>query len=402
MKRLLALALSMVMVVGLLSGCGSGSTQNTSEEASQAEESAAEESTEASVEASEVSEASETTEEVTVADMLANSYYIYAFNVDTMQMTYFFHFYDEVPGVGRVFYAGMAMNQAVFVGTYEVLEEGIDYSVYMEREAAEATSGTSAYSVVFYDFDGNEIERLGLDEGVLYNDSETITSVGGSPCAYYLDADPENSEFKETYKAEAGQKILDFYNPDDVTCTIALYHTGTYMDLMNLFIEGTWGVEENADGTRTYTLTPDSDSDTPATLTVAADKQTAVYTPDGGDAVNVVTANPVSEEVGVFGVMTGDTTLGEGDGAMPATLTLNIMEDGTCKLLVNLYGTDYDLDAGTMSLASDGFTMNFVFDAAGELASELNMETYEITLEYVLESSDVGPIDAVLTLKSQE
>jgi len=335
------------------------------------------------------------------ADMLSNTYFMYAFDVEGLgAMTYYFHFYDEVPGAGHIFYAGMAMNQVNFCGTYEVLHEGHDYEVYMDRDAESATQGTSEYTVVFYDFSGNEMDRLGLDEGVLYNDSGLITTTGGTPCAYYQDEDPENGKYAETYEAEVPQKILDFVADDDATCTLTIYHNGTYLDLMELYVEGTWALEKAEDGSKNYILTPDNEGDTAAVLNVAADEQTAQYTADGGEAVAMTNTAEPEDTVEVTSVMTGEQTLGEGDSAMDVTYTLNIYSDGTVALLINLYGTDYDLDAGTMELADDGFTMNFHFDGAGDLSSVLDEETYAITLDYALAGTDLGDVETVLTLQN--
>ena len=53
---------------------------------------------------------------------IAGTYYAYGYDVG-FWMDYFFHFYGEVPGLGRVFYAGYALNQIVYTGTYEILAE---------------------------------------------------------------------------------------------------------------------------------------------------------------------------------------------------------------------------------------------------------------------------------------
>ena len=48
---------------------------------------------------------------------LAGTYYSYGYDVGTMFMNYYIHFYDEIPGLGRVFHAGMCMDQITFDGT---------------------------------------------------------------------------------------------------------------------------------------------------------------------------------------------------------------------------------------------------------------------------------------------
>ena len=94
---------------------------------------------------------------------LANTYYSYGYDVGTMFMNYYFHFYDEIPGLGKVFHAGMCMDQICFDGTYEVIAEERAYSVAMDRAASEAgtlTEGKAPYTIVFYDFAGNELDRF--------------------------------------------------------------------------------------------------------------------------------------------------------------------------------------------------------------------------------------------------
>ena len=69
-----------------------------------------------------LSTASFCTAEESGAPELANSYYAYGYDVGFL-MDCFFHFYDEIPGFGKIFYAAFCLNQIVYSGTYEVIAE---------------------------------------------------------------------------------------------------------------------------------------------------------------------------------------------------------------------------------------------------------------------------------------
>lgn len=174
---------------------------------------------------------------------VAGSYYSYGYDVGTMFMNYYIHFYDEIPGLGKVFHAGMCMDQITFDGTYEVIAEDRAYSVAMDRPASEAgtmTEGTAPYTVVFYDFDGNEIDRCAMDAEHIYNDMAAITGVGGGNCALNLDTDPENSKFAAQYAGEPAVPFLSLIDPEDDTATLDLKVNGKYDDLVVLYVEGTY------------------------------------------------------------------------------------------------------------------------------------------------------------------
>ena len=168
---------------------------------------------------------------------VAGSYYSYGYDVGTMFMNYYIHFYDEIPGLGKVFHAGMCMDQICFDGTYEVIAEERAYSVAMDRAASEAgtlTEGKAPYTIVFYDFAGNELDRCAIDAEHIYNDMEAITGVGGGNCALNLDTDPENSKFAAQYAAEPAVAFLSLINPDDDSATLDLKVNGKYDDMVVL------------------------------------------------------------------------------------------------------------------------------------------------------------------------
>ena len=70
------------------------------------------------------------------------------------------------------------------------------------------------------------------------------------------------------------------------------------------------------------------------------------------------------------------------------------MSDGTCKLVASAYGQSMDVDAGTYSIAADGYTITCTFDGAGEVVSYLS--DAGVSMKYVNAASPLGPIDSVL------
>ena len=269
MKKILSLVLSMLLILSLLAGCGTTEDKESGKKEGEQQK-------------------QEEQQEVSMEEDIKDSYYIYAFTPEGWSdaMTYYFHFYDEIPGIGQVFYAGMAMNQVNFSRTYELLEEPFAYECYEERGSEEAVKGEAEYTVVFYDFDGNEIDRCGIDKDILYNDSE-IVATGGGPTMYKRDRDGKDSKYIETYEAERPQTVSEFEAVDEETSRVYLYHNGTYSDMVNLEIEGTWALEQLEDGSKRYTLTPESESDTGAVLEVSADQSSAVYRPVEGAEINM-------------------------------------------------------------------------------------------------------------------
>lgn len=143
------------------------------------------------------------------------------------------------------------MNQINFAGTYDVVEENYDYSCYANREdqtADKKTEGTAPYTVYFYDWDGNELDKCGYDGDNLYSNLTAITGVGGENVILAHDTDVANSKYADTYVAEAGQIYASYVSEEDETSTVALYHNGRYLDMVNMMVEGNWTMAETADG----------------------------------------------------------------------------------------------------------------------------------------------------------
>ncbi len=73
-----------------------------------------------------------------------------------------------------------------------------------------------------------------------------------------------------------------------------------------------------------------------------------------------------------------------------------LYDDGTVKLVVSAFGTDIDLDAGTYEMGSDGYTVSFHFDNAGDLTSALSEAG--AVVQYVGTSEILGDLDIELVI----
>lgn len=397
-KKFLALLMSCALCLTALAGCGSESGQKEStQQVSAPVESTQESSSQEPAET--VSAPAETDDPL---EKITQGYYTYSYPVEGLgDFGYFFHFYEEAPVIGSVFYAGFALNQINFTGTYTVEEKEFEYACFADRdsasvEGAEAPKGTAPYTITFYDWDGNVMDSCGFDGDILYNDMEVITGIGGGPVYYNHDTDGEASKYKDLYQGEVGMAYMDFVAKDNTTSTVTLYHNGTYLDLVDMMVEGTWVMAESADGYE-YTLTPDSDSDTAAVLAVAADGRSAVYTPDGGAAVDMISVADAGPKV--FVTMTGTVPIPGQE--VEADVNALLYDDGTCTVAASAFGQEMELDKGTYTMGEDGFTITFQFEKAGEVVSTLEAESGQVSIQYVQAGTNLGDIDTVLNVVTE-
>lgn len=326
------------------------------------------------------------------ADALTEGRWAYSFTAEGYgEYVYYFHFYKDVPGFGNLFYAGFANNGIAFAGTWSVEEAEFAYSdVSISRDSDEKLEGAAPYTISFFDWNGNLLDTCGYDGEYIYNTMESIYGMYSAPNRYFHDTE---GKFASTYEEEKGVTVVDFVSPDDATCTVTLYHNATYMDMMDIMVEGSWAMAENEDGSRVYTLTPAEEGDAPATLTVAADGQTAHYANEEGTEADLENAKKGPELAHVLKGVFNIAAYG-----MDANLTMNLYDDGTCELIAEVAGREAKLDGGAWQLGEDGFTITLTMTKAGQLTSELNMETYLPEVHYTQEGTDIGDIDTVLTL----
>ena len=395
-KKLMAVLLSGIMVVSMLAGCGTDAgTQTTAT------------TTDPSESVTETTETIETTEETPPTEApsadpierLTQGRFMYKFNVDVgFDMTNYYHFYEEQPIYGKIFYAGLCINQMNVAGTYEIEEKEFQYALWPDRDAMvaaeesgeEPPEGTAPYTITFYGFDGTVLGQAGYDGDVLYVPEMTSALAGTSSSDamfYYEDANGEN---KEIYDGEVGQVLLDLVAVDEPTSQLKINHNGRYQDLVNMEVEGSWTVEEGTDG-HTYTLTPDDPTDTGAVVTISPDGQAATYTPDEGDVVEMKDA----KEAGP--ALTGSFS-GEGPEVTEGTaaiISLYMYDDGSAKSTMSAFGTEMDLDQGTWE-AVNQYTFSFKMSSAGEMVSELG-EAGLPEIHYVHAGTQIGDMDVILT-----
>jgi hypothetical protein len=319
---------------------------------------------------------------------LAGTYYSYGYDVGTMFMNYYFHFYDEIPGLGRVFHAGMCMDQICFDGLYEVVAEEKAYSVAMDRPASESgtmTEGTAPFTVIFYDFEGKELDRCAMDAEHIYNDMAAITGIGGGNCAFNLDTDPENSKFAAQYAGEPAVSFLSLVNPEDDTATLELKVNGKYDDLVVLFVEGTFSMNEDQ---TVITLTPSSDSDPGATVTKNEDGTYTYVSTDGDEAtLQIVKGLEVSY------ALKGQIPVPGMDGTN-ADFVCNLYNDNSVRLYADFMGNQMDVDKGTYEIDMTTYSFVIHFETAGDLTTE--GYAADMVLNYKAEVAPFGAIEQTL------
>lgn len=325
-------------------------------------------------------------------------YYQYSYEVEGMgTWVNYIHLYEE-SSIGQVFYAGFASNQITVAGTYEITEAPCDYSVYMTREDQEGdklTDGSADYTITFKGFDGADLGSCAYDGEYIYNDTTGVAGTGAENVAYQKDPEGMDSKYGQAdsgYKGEVGVAYLSAVSPDDETCTVKLNHNGTYEDLMDVLVEGTWTMSDDG---KTFTLTPDDEGDTAATLVLSDDGTTATYTPDGGTAVtlNVDTQKAVSY---CFAAV---IPAAENNTGADVDIKLNCYGDSTCEVIISAYGVDMPLDQGTYEVSAEG-TATVHLDTAGDLTSEVIDNLPSIVVSYT--GTPIGDINATLAFAMTE
>lgn len=314
-------------------------------------------------------------------EMITDGYYAYSFYAEgNGDFVSYFHFYEEQPVLGSVFYAGYLNNGVLFAGTYTVEKSDFEYTVAKDRDALlneQKESGTAPYTVSFYDFAGNLLDQCGYDGDVLYNDMEVVTGFGGGEVMYYHDIDGEASKYASSYAAEMGVPYLDFVAADDEIATLTLNHNMTYIDLVSTIVEGTWSMAENAQGGYDYTLTPNDSADEGAVLSVAADGKSGTYTQPGGDAIEMVGA--VKEEPDEEADVEPDGPLFSFTGGY---CTFDCYADNTFKFGFESYGLE---ETGTWSF--EDYTFTIVKSDGTEIVAQMD-NAHALNFEYTAVSSD--------------
>ena len=360
--------LAVAMIFGIAS-CSKGASSATSSTAKEA----AAATTAASSAATAPAAAPAPAKELTIDEKLIADQWCYKFSAEGYgDFAFFFKFYEADPVLGKVYYAGLSNNRQNFAGTYDLVKEPYAYKAYNTREEEQADNehvnysavGTAEYTVILKDWDGNETGRMGFDGEKLINaqDKNTakIYASGSTPFVY----NKNTGAFDQTIAGEMPIPVFEYVADDDVTSTVQVNHNHTYTDLVAAMVEGKWAATQAADGAITFEFTPNDSSDTPATLVVAADKATAVYTAKGEDPINMSVPKPAVTVEHTF-EGTSPTSYGK-----DATLVIECLSDGTFSLKGTVFGQTMEFDKGTWSVnAAHKFTFNC--DKAGTLESAI-------------------------------
>ena len=329
----------------------------------------------------------------------AGQYYSYGFSAEGYgDFVFYFHFYENDPVLGSVFYAGLSNNRINFAGLYTVEEAPYEYACYPDRDTVvgngDKITGTAPYTIHFLNWNGEEFDRCGWDGETLYNDCQVITGSGSGPMFYHLDAE---GKYQAKYDEEAGISYLNFVAVDDPTCTVGLNHNKTYSDMMVYFIDGSWAISDGENGAKVYTLTPFDETEDTVTLTVAADQKTAVYTDAEGTETEMVNA----ADQGPKAVYAGEGTFHVAAYNADATVTVTLYDDETCSLAAALYGNSAAIDQGTFTMNED-HSITFQFENAGEIVAKLDMSVMTVVLNYVNGETPLGAMKVALPIGRAE
>ena len=329
----------------------------------------------------------------------AGQYYSYGFSAEGYgDFAFYFHFYENDPMLGSVFYAGLSNNRINFAGLYTVEEAPYEYACYTDRDTVvnngDKTTGTAPYTIHFLDWNGEEFDSCGWDGEVLYNDCQVITGSGSGPMFYHLDAE---GKYQDKYDEEVGQSYMSFVAVDDPTCTVGLNHNKTYTDMMVYFIDGNWAISDGEDGAKVYTLTPFDDTEDTVSLTVAADQKSAVYTDAEGEETQMVNAADQGPKAAYVGEGTFHVAAYNADAAVTVTL----YDDETCDLTAALYGNSAAIDQGTYTMNED-HSITFQFNGAGEIVAKLDMSVLTVVLNYVNAETPLGAMEVALPIGRAE
>lgn len=372
-KKFLAMLCGCLLVVAMLAGCG-GKDDADSKKTDSADNGAV---------SGDVSDPA--------------GYYQWTYDVEGLgTWVNYIHLYEE-SSIGSVYYMGVASNQMTQAGTYEIVNEKCDYEVAFERaaegEEQKMEKGSADYTIVFTSFDGAEMGRCAYDGTYIYNDTENVCATGCEKVRMTKDPDGLDGKYGQAdsgYQGEVGIAYLTAKNPEDETCTVTMNHNGTYADLIGEYeVDGTW--ELSADK-KTYTLTPDDASDTGATVVVSDAGDSATYTPDGGEAVELAIDTKKAASISLKGGAHSDTM------GLDIDVEMACYADKTCELIISMGPAAVPLDQGTYSVEEDG-SIKFTMDTLGELTA--NSGDTGVTLDINADASAYGLGTLETTLEQQ-
>lgn len=292
------------------------------------------------------------------------------------------------------YYASYFDKAATDAGTYEVLDEELDYYPDTSGDDVGDTDGEmvkSSQVVAFTSYVTGETQKVAYVDDALLD-----MSLGGL-------GNHRNLRHKADYQYVAENEempieIAAYFAGGSTGSAITLGHNGSFMDATgDELLEGTWEQKGMGEYALTY------DEGTKGTLKISDDKKTAELT--RGDEVVAVEA--MGAERSAFTLSNPSVEIG-----VPITveLRLDCAEDGTCELfvVVSQINAEISVDKGTYMM-SDVAKGSFQFEKAGACEAVPDYETAtdtgvdvnlaykaDMTIEFNGQSADIG-VDTVLT-----
>ncbi|MDO5424178.1 MAG: hypothetical protein Q4F41_10665 [Eubacteriales bacterium] len=277
-----------------------------------------------------------------------------------ISMQCFIRFNEDGTYYGSFFDKGV-----VEAGTYEVLEEELEYySAPGEdgnyEETADNETATASQVIALTSYKDGSVQKCAFVDDQLVDITlggmSTHKTLTHNPDYAY---DPENDELPIVVQV--------YYANEEEGSSLTLYHDKTFVDYTgDVGLEGTW--EETEEGS--YTLTDEDEKE--YTLVVNEDG-TAAYTQDE-------TTTTLKDSVGEAELLTFAAEDIEVGLPMGVDMQIVCAEDGTCQaiVLVEEVGAEMVVDEGTYTV-TEIFNYTFNFETAGEIAGEADFASATAT-----------------------
>ncbi len=337
MRKKILLSIILLIAVSLLalSGCAGNSTTTTT-------------TTEATTTASET-----TTTEAPATGLTAGRY---EWKDPQADLETFIRFNDD--GTYYAFFFGGGVIEA---GTYELLDESIEYYINggadEDFETVEDNeTATAEQTVVLYNYSGGE-------QKIAYTEDELRDfSLGGMSNHQTMD---HKADFEYDPANEQPVIVRQYYFGGEAGSNLILYHDKSFLDYTgDIGEEGTWVM--NGDGSFTLTSADNGDAE----YTLVGTETGAAYTKNG-ETIDL------SATAGDQAVMVFMVEGLEGTGLpMAVDMHIDCMADGTVAAYVYVAAVDADLlvDSGTYTV-EEVYKYTFNFETAGEIQGEPDFAT---------------------------
>ncbi len=252
---------------------------------------------------------------------LTDGMFHFFFDSEGREFHHYIHFYES----GMYYFSDLNGNSKV-IGNYEVKDETkeINYAATREDKVNEVVSTITVNKMVYFkDMDGNVVGTAGYvpADGKLYGVVWEVGMKFANEQVYEQQASdwvPTSAMGEET-----GVALFTYEDKDDTSCYVEINHNGTFVDMMDMMIEGTW----TKDGD-TYTLQDPDSSDT-AKLTVNGD--TATYVGYDGTTKTITLKEEKKDDGGSSSGSGYSWTCATLDGSTSKDFEIVLTGQTTCK-----------------------------------------------------------------------